>query len=235
METIATTRWEKSLAKLIDEGKLLHLGPHFPTFIRQNSASTPDMIFSNKHHYLNIYSEAGNITSSDHLPIILRLSTSPIYVKQEEKIITKKANWTVFKNTLDNNMKNNSLDNLTITEIENEVQAWLVNVKQAMRAGIPRSKHRKIVQMKTNSQIKRLETMYRTLKDQASIYGLTLEQYREQTRIRLNLKVKCKEETNKRWEDKLKNIIKNGKNTDILGKNKSIKREKYHTCELPKR
>ncbi len=60
----------KSLMSLINQGVMLHLGPSFPTFLRPNSATTPDKIFSNKHHFLNCIIESGDITTSDHLPII---------------------------------------------------------------------------------------------------------------------------------------------------------------------
>lgn len=67
----------KSLLQLINQGILLHLGPHFPDFINYGAATNPDKIFSNKHHYLNSISEPGNITTSDHIPIIFKLSSKP--------------------------------------------------------------------------------------------------------------------------------------------------------------
>ena len=64
----------KSLISLINQGKLIHMGPYFPTY-------TPTLlqfhkIFSNKHHYLNYITEPGEITTSDHITIILGLSTN---------------------------------------------------------------------------------------------------------------------------------------------------------------
>ena len=63
----------KSLINLINQGKLVHLGPHFPTYLSRNSTTNPDKIFSNKHHYLNCICEPGEVTSSDHLPVIFKL------------------------------------------------------------------------------------------------------------------------------------------------------------------
>ncbi len=60
----------KSLLNLINQGKIIHLGPHFPTFFSHKSQTNPDKIFANKHHYLNIICEPGEITTSDHLPVI---------------------------------------------------------------------------------------------------------------------------------------------------------------------
>lgn len=67
----------KSLVNLINQGKRLHLGPHSPTYIGHNSATTPDKTFSNKHHYLNYITEPGKLTISDPLPVIFNLSTTP--------------------------------------------------------------------------------------------------------------------------------------------------------------
>ena len=54
----------------------MHLGPSFPMLIRENSATTPDKIFANKHHYLNYVIEPGNITISHHLPVVIRLNST---------------------------------------------------------------------------------------------------------------------------------------------------------------
>ncbi len=93
-----------SIVNLINQGQLLHIGPHFPTFIHPNFTSVPDKIFCNKYHYLNTYIEQGNVTASDHLPIILTLSTTPIFIKREEKYAITRADWTAFQAALDANI-----------------------------------------------------------------------------------------------------------------------------------
>ncbi len=71
----------KSLVSLIIQGKMIHLGPHFPTYFSRNSSTNPEM-FSNKHHYLNSTCEPDEITTSDHLPIIFKLSTTPFITEK---------------------------------------------------------------------------------------------------------------------------------------------------------
>ncbi len=56
----------KSLINLINQGKMIHLGPHFPTFFSHNSTTNPYKIFSNKQHYLNCMCEPGELTNSDN-------------------------------------------------------------------------------------------------------------------------------------------------------------------------
>ena len=82
----------KSLIDLINQGKLIHMGPYFPAYLHTNSATTLDKIFTNKHHYLNYIIEPGEISTSVHIPIILRLSTKPFITETPFKYKTSKAN-----------------------------------------------------------------------------------------------------------------------------------------------
>ncbi len=86
----------KTLMNLIDQGKMYHIGPHFQTFLSHNMPTNPDKILSNKHHYLNCICEQGEITTSDHLPIIIKHSTTS-FIKEKPKVYkTNKANWDLF-------------------------------------------------------------------------------------------------------------------------------------------
>ena len=110
----------RSLAQLINEGKLIHLGPNFPTYIRERSATNPDKIFCNKHSYLNTFCELGNVTSSDHLPIIFKISTRPFNEKIPEIYNVGKANWELFQSILDDKITIKNLNNCTKQELEEE-------------------------------------------------------------------------------------------------------------------
>ena len=79
----------KSLANLINQGKLIHLGPHFSTYFSHNSSTNLDKIFSNKHHYLNCISEPGDITTSNHLPVKFKLSTMAFITEKQKNIQDK--------------------------------------------------------------------------------------------------------------------------------------------------
>lgn len=203
----------KSLAALIDQGHLQHLGPHFPTFIRQNTATSPDKIFSNKHHFLNTYMQPGNITSSDHLPIILTLSTKPIYIEQEARINTKHADWEAFRTTINESTHPINVNNITTDEIEDHLHSLILNIKNAMNTCIPTHTHKKIFQLKTNNTIRQLEQQYVTLSTTASIQGWTLPNFRKYTQLRQQLKTECKEASRVAWENKITNIIESTKDT----------------------
>ena len=79
----------KIIQELIDRNIAKHLGPDFPTLIGRNGK--PDIVLSNRHNFLNMVIEAGSITSSDHLPLIIRISTKPILKEKQSSLNYKKA------------------------------------------------------------------------------------------------------------------------------------------------
>ena len=79
------------LHKSIQDGKLKYLGPDFPTLA--NGRGKPDIILGNRNAHMNILIKEGNLTTSDHIPIIMLLATKPIMIKTEPRPNYKKANW----------------------------------------------------------------------------------------------------------------------------------------------
>lgn len=202
-----------SLVNLINQGKMMHLGPYFPTYLHMNSATTPDKILSNKHHYLNCISEPGEITNSDHIPIILRLSTKP-FISDTPKIYkTKNADWEIFKETLNNKINIKDLNECNLKELEEATNEWMEIVKQAMNKAIPKTTYKFIYQLKTTPEIKHLENQFKMLKQNATINGWTHDHYREFIRIRYELKERCKENYNKNWENKITDLMNNSRNS----------------------
>ena len=59
------------------------------------------LFFSNRNAYLNYAVERGGLTSSNHFPVILRLSTRPIVKNVEATRSLKRTNWELFKEKLE--------------------------------------------------------------------------------------------------------------------------------------
>ena len=197
----------KSIVKLINKGKMMHLGPYFPTFLHRNSATIPDKIFSNKHHYLNCYSEPGEITTSDHIPIIFKLSTKPFIIETPTIYKINQANWEQFKVTLDNKINLKDLNDTNVEQIEKETTEWMECVTKAMDKTIPKSSYKYIYQLKITPEITLLENQFKYLQHNATINGWSYQHYREYQRIREELKEICKENYNKSWEDKITDLM----------------------------
>lgn len=90
------------LHTLINSGKILHLGPNFKTFLGHKSMTTPHRVFYNNFVSMNYHLKQGLLTSSDHTPIIMTSSTSPIQVPINKKFHMSKANWDGFKKDVEN-------------------------------------------------------------------------------------------------------------------------------------
>ncbi len=197
----------KSIVSFISEGRLIHLGPHFPTLFRQTTATSPDKVFCNKHNYLNTFIQQGDITSSDHIPVLLTVSTRPIYLKSKETYQYNRANWEKFQEILNDRIEIKTLNNYASVHT-----------------------HKPIYQTVTTPYIKQLEIEYNTLRNNAVTHGWTNNTYREHNRIRYELRERCKEAHNHSWEDKINNIIQISNNPkDFWNKIKLLRGNKYRT------
>ena len=76
-----------------------HDGPYVPTFI--TSKTRPDIILKNPEAFHNIFAELGPLTSSDHIPIIYEISTTPICTEINPRLNFRKADWKKFKSMLE--------------------------------------------------------------------------------------------------------------------------------------
>ena len=121
-----------NVARLLQEGDLTHMGPDFPTYIRDNCATSPDIVLGNRDASLNVHLKPGPLTTSDHLPIVATISTNPILI---ETAITRdqyhKADWEVMQNHLQALPVTTNLRHASLNEIEQEVDAWYTDVLTA--------------------------------------------------------------------------------------------------------
>ncbi len=122
----------------------MHFGPLFPTCFSHNSSTNPCKCFSNKHHYSVI--EPGDITISDHLPVILKLSTTPFIIEKQKIYKTNKANWDLFHYKLDSQINVTSVEGGNDEQLENATRDWIKTVKSDMDIAIPFSTHQYIYQ-----------------------------------------------------------------------------------------
>jgi len=110
------------------DGRLNHLGPDFPTLIRHNSATSPDIVLSNR--YLNTRITRGNLTTSNHIPIILDLSTNPILIAATPRPDYKNAKWERYKEFLEEKPMQN-LEGKPTTDIDQETDRWFQDIRDA--------------------------------------------------------------------------------------------------------
>ena len=67
------------------------LGPEFKTYIGTTGTGTPDMMIGNRWANLNVSLTQGPITTSDHLPIYMKIATKPIIIQGKTRLEIKKS------------------------------------------------------------------------------------------------------------------------------------------------
>lgn len=94
----------RMLHQLILQGHLQYLGPNFKTLA--NGTGKPDLIFANRHANFNYHITQGSITSSDHLPIIWKIASTPIKLPQKPRPNLKLANWNCYRESITADINN---------------------------------------------------------------------------------------------------------------------------------
>ena len=197
----------RGLKMLIDNNKLKHLGPDFPTLITQNTNTTPDIILSNTKTYHNHIIEAGPVTISDHLPLILTITAKAIKIPSTPKFNYSKANWEKFKDSVQNNIHEAIPSrNSGAEEIDKAIETWYNIIIKAMQGNIPKTNTQVTHKPITNNTIRHIQTMLATLRQTATMAGWTHEKYRQFNSLKQNLIEECKTQNNINWTIKINKL-----------------------------
>ena len=196
----------KQISTLVNRGHLTHLGPHFPTYINNRSATTPDIILANRKTFHNIHITPGTlIHSSDHNYIKINISTNPIQIPILERKSMKKADWQTYKEKLLQNPTIN-LRNATYTQIEEATVKWTEQIKKISDQTIPTSKYKTIPHIKTNNEIRNLQILYTAIINQINRHGTNNDIYTYLLNIRTSLQEKLREKYIEDWTNIIKKL-----------------------------
>ena len=153
------------IRNLIIRDKIKLLGPEFRTLIHRNGR--PDIVFSNKLAFLNYAIIQGKLSSSDHLLVIIKLSTKPIVNIGQEKHYFSEADWDLFKEKIESKIdienENHTLlerDDVDAQEIENSLHSWLNIITVTRDEVIPKAKLKYSMHGRESDYLKLLETVY---------------------------------------------------------------------------
>ena len=86
-----------TLAQLHQMNLLQYLGPDFPMLIRNNCFTSPDIALANSRTFHNIYLTPGPVTSSDHIPVIITISSNLIQIPIRPRTQFANSNWHAFQ------------------------------------------------------------------------------------------------------------------------------------------
>lgn len=189
----------ETLNTFINTGKLIHLGPNFKTYIGIRTLTNPDKIFCNNKHYLNHVSLPGPLTTSDHTPIIFKLSTSPIQIPTTPRFRMGKANWDGFQNELLNN-STTELDQCTLEEIDNTIEKLHNDMKKAANNNIPKTLYKTLPHFKSSNDLKTIQAIYAQTINYIDTFGPNINLINNVKILQDNIQEICANKFQEKWE-----------------------------------
>ena len=151
----------------INRNIVSHLGPEFLTLVA--TKTKPDVVLGNRHAFYNIAITEGEITTSDHLPIIITLSTKAIIKDFVKRNKSKNADWDKYKSIIDRKIEaeinNEPLEGERINQekIDTAITNWIKIVSAAKEECVPKTKGNYYIHPKISDYIKLLEQNYKQL------------------------------------------------------------------------
>ena len=188
------------LKMCFDQEKLKHLGPHFPTYVNSRFATSPDIVLSNYNTYHNIHLTPGPVTASDHIPIIAKISLSPIQIPIRPRPQLSKADWPKIKEELEN-IAIPTKENPTKNDIDSYVKQWNEAMKRAMEKHTPTLNYRLIPGHAQNHEIRTLHTQLNATYNHICTHGPSPELHHQLTILKHQLKTKYQESAKETWDE----------------------------------
>ena len=190
----------KQVKNFINNRIVKHDGPFFPTFITNRSKTTPDIILKNNEAFHNTFAEIGPLTSSDHIPVIYKISTSPIMTEIPPRLNYKIANWEKYNNMLQHHPILPQQDRNS-NEIEQLSSEWTNQIVQASLSAIPTTNKGIIPHIKPNNRLKYLQAQHTALLQLIQNFGPSYERQETLNSLRNEIKEKYKNLNNDKWND----------------------------------
>lgn len=136
---------------------------------------------------MNVAISPGQITTRDHIPIIIQLATSPIMLPSIPRFSFNKEEWESFREELSQTDEIN-LDHFTIDKIDNETNKWFDQVTKAMDKHVPKTIHRTIPYPQITPAIKATQQEFKNIVTEITFQGHTVERRRKMGRLKEQLK-----------------------------------------------
>ena len=196
------------LATLLNRNLLTFIGPDFPTLLTGRMTGKPDIILTNRHHHFNTLIQPGPLTSSDHLPVLFKLTTRPIIIPATVHPNYSEADWDLFKDTLIQTLGNDYQEPPVLDKnyIDQKITFWYNAIANAKSVAIPNKERKLLPSPKTTPYLLQIQNNYSIFKRLAQHFGYTENLRRLITRLRLQLKAESSKLFNDFWSRKLLKI-----------------------------
>ena len=188
-----------------------HLGPFFLTFHELQTSSSPDKVLSNPSFSFAYAISPGSLTTSDHLPMVIDISSSPILIPIPPTYSYHNTNWDNFK--ADNQLDMTDQPDITYANLENIDEALEhYSPKTVVDRHIPKRTYRTIACPRPFRTTQMTRIQYQALRDQATRTGWTYDNFRRFTRLRQTLLESRQEESSNCWSQALARLASSYRN-----------------------
>lgn len=189
-----------SLAELTNRGKIINMGPDFPTYLGVNSMTILDRVYCNNKGIFNYTLEPGPLTVSDHIPVLLTLSTVPLQKElKRPRFQMNKADWMTFKEKFIN-YQGKELQGQPIDIIDDELCRVMNEIKKNMDSTIPKTKYKTLPYATINEDIRRVKIQFDEIKKHLNRYGNDLNKIRRMRELQVQLRELYKDQQKEKWE-----------------------------------
>lgn len=190
----------RDLDNLLQLQTVKHIGPFFPTFFGPVSSSSPDIVLINPFNPFAHSIRPGPLTSSDHLPMIIDICSSPILVPISPTFSFHSANWDNFKEDGQLDMTSqHDISHARLEEIDSALDDWMQTVRTVADKHIPKTSYRTIPCPRPSRRTQLTRIQFQALRDNARTTGWTYDNYRRYRQLRQSLTDSRREEATTCW------------------------------------
>ena len=189
----------QQIVTLIDLDKCRHIGPYFNTRLTDTTRRKPDIALTNDKAYMNTYLTPGPLTPSDHIPIVMTISTNPIQIPINPRYQFSKTDWQEYKRIL-TDFNPTPLQHETLEDLDIHIKTWNDRILDATRRTTPTITYRTIPGIQPNDYIKRLNDWHTGLLDIMTTYGTNPDRHRFLLTLRRNIKDEYNRLYTKAWD-----------------------------------
>ena len=195
------------MADVIGRGTWTHLGPRFKTFHSYSSATTPDLVLSNRHAYWTTRIEPGLDSVSDHVSVLTTISADPLVSQTAPRFNYRGADWDLYRERITAGIAELQLDGQPVAAIDEAVEDFYRIVQEAKEAAIPKTTRGVKFHAHRSPTLIRLEGELRTLREEAERTFWDRNKYATMKRLQRDLIAEGKRLQGERWGELLEEIV----------------------------
>ena len=208
----------RQVNSLIQNGLIQHIGPDFPTYYTCRRGTTPDIILTNHRTYHNHNITPGPLTTSDHIPIILTISTTPILIPTTPRPNFRRADWKKFKNQVTDILDNNTLNDMTLETIDLAIENWHQAINRATKESIPTTTFKSLPSPNHSETTKILMAVFSELQIHTRENGWSYQSYRYYSYLKTELQEALIKENKEHWSKLIQDVANTYKNPTTFWK-----------------